>query len=76
MKTKTQTGLSLTAVAISVLAPIGTKTLDTTQKIVESRLVKSEAKAADESQWSLIAFQDLKDELDALKAEVKQLREK
>lgn len=71
MKIKSHTGLSLGAIAMSILVPIGTKTLDTTQKIVESKLVHAEAKAKDDSEFKDAVIMDLVERVSELEKQVK-----
>ena len=71
MKIKSHTGLSLGAIAMSILVPIGTKTLDTTQKIVESKLVHAEAKAKDDAEFKDAVIMDLVERVSELEKQVK-----
>lgn len=59
---------------LGILAIAIPKAIDIAGDYVKARIAVVEDKAKDESQWSLVAFTDLKEEIDTLKAEVARLK--
>lgn len=74
MTAKSTARIAVSSLILNFVNPVVTTTLNTTAKVVEAKLAPVKEAAETESQWSLIAFQDLKEELNALKAEVKELK--
>ena len=71
MTAKGSARVSMGAIALSILVPIGNKALDTSQKIVESKFVKAEAVAKDDSDFKDAVIMDLVDRVSELEKQIK-----
>lgn len=71
---KTANKLSVSAIALSILVPIGNKALDTTQAVLEAKLVTVKTEAKDDSEFKDAVIMNLVERVSELEKEVKELR--
>ena len=76
MTAKGSARVSMGAIALSILVPLGNKVLDTSQKIVESKFVKAEAVAKGDSDFKDEVILNAIDRISELEKEVKELKAK
>ena len=80
MSAKTSNRLSIGAVLLAVIVPIGQKALDTGQKVLESKLVKMEtavkAEAKDSDDLTIAMMDNMLGQIEDMRREIRELRER